>query len=78
MDLVGPEGTWSGWFDGTEYNWTGESKTDLNIVLTGSGAYEGLVTVQHATGPFWGPMTLAGVIYAGDPPPAPEMPMPAE
>ena len=40
MDIVGADGAWSGWFQGTE-DPTGQ--TDLHIVLTGSGAYEGLL-----------------------------------
>jgi hypothetical protein len=66
MDIVGADGTWSGWFQGIE-DPTG--KTDLHIVLTGSGAYDGLTNIRHASGGFWSALTQAGVIYNSDPPP---------
>ncbi len=66
MDIVGADGTWSGWFQGIE-DPTG--KTDLHIVLTWSGAYEGLTNIRHASGGFHEALTQAGVIYNSDPPP---------
>jgi len=66
MEIVGADGTWSGWFHGIE-DPTGQ--TDLHIVLTGSGAYEGLTNIRHASGGFWDALAQAGVIYRGDPPP---------
>ena len=66
MDIVGADGTWSGWFQGIE-DPTGQ--TDLHIVLTGSGAYEGLTNIRHASGGFWDALTQTGVIYNSDPPP---------
>ncbi len=68
MDIVGADGAWSGWFNGIE-DPTGQ--TDLHIVLTGSGEYEGLTNIRHASGGFWSALTQAGVIYNGDPPPVP-------
>jgi len=37
--------------------------------MTGSGDYEGLTYIRHATGPFEGPLDHAGVTFEGDPPP---------
>jgi hypothetical protein len=68
MDIVGADGTWSGWFQGIE-DPTG--RTDLHIVLTGSGAHEGLTNIRHASGGFERAMTQSGVIYPSDPPPMP-------
>ena len=68
MEIVGADGTWSGWFQGIE-DPTGA--TDLHIVLTGSGAYEGLTNIRHASGGFWSALTQSGVIFNSDPPPAP-------
>ena len=68
MEIVGADGTWSGWFQGIE-DPTGQ--TDLHIVLTGSGAYEGLTNIRHASGGFWMALTQSGVIYNSDPPPVP-------
>lgn len=68
MDIVGASGAWSGWFQGIE---DPAGKTDLHIVLTGSGAYEGLTNIRHASGGFWEALTQAGVILSGDPPPMP-------
>ena len=69
MGIVGTEGGWSGWFQGLEDE---SGQLDLHIVLTGSGAYEGLTNVRHATGGFWDALTQTGVIYNGDPPPVSE------
>jgi hypothetical protein len=66
QQLVGPEGTWNGWFTGTE---DPRGNTNLHIVLTGSGAYEGLTSIRHATGRFYKPLTQTGLVYEGDPPP---------
>jgi hypothetical protein len=68
MEIVGEVGGWSGWFQGLELP---SGETDLHIVLTGSGAYEGLTNVRHASGGFWDAMTQTGVIYDSDPPPLP-------
>jgi len=68
MDIVGADGAWSGWFNGIEDR---AGETDLHIVLTGSGDYEGLTNVRHASGNFWLALTQTGVIYNSDPPPMP-------
>ena len=68
MEIVGTDGTWSGWFNGVE---DPIGNTDLHIVLTGSGAYEGLTNIRHASGGFHDALTQTGVIYNSDPPPAP-------
>ena len=68
MDIVGADGAWSGWFQGIE---DPGKQTDLHIVLTGSGAYEGLTNIRHASGGFWMALTQSGVIYNSDPPPVP-------
>ena len=67
-ELVGPEGTWSGWTNGTtdpERDATGYT------VMTGSGDYEGLTFVSHAAGPFGETPTGFGIIFEGDSPPPP-------
>jgi hypothetical protein len=66
MGIVGADGSWSGWFQGIE---DPAKHTDLHIVLTGSGAYEGLTNIRHASGGFWNALTQTGVIYNTDPPP---------
>ena len=66
MEIVGTDGGWSGWFQGLE---DPSGEVDLHIVLTGSGAYEGLTNVRHASGDFWSALTQEGVIYNGDAPP---------
>jgi hypothetical protein len=71
MEIVGSDGTWSGWFTGTE---DPQGVTNLYIVLAGSGAYDGLTNIRHASGDFWQPLTQSGVIYEGAPPPMPELP----
>jgi hypothetical protein len=75
QEIVGPDGTWSGWFTGSE---DPDGNTNLYIVLTGAGDYAGLTSIRHATGRFWKPLDQVGLIYQGDPPPilAPE-PSPA-
>jgi hypothetical protein len=66
----GPDGSWSGWFAGTE---DPDADTYITIVMTGAGGYEGLTHIRHATGPF-DALDHAGVIYEGDPPPLLAMP----
>jgi hypothetical protein len=66
QEIAGPDGTWTGWFNGTldpERGATGY------IVMTGTGAYEGLTFVSHAMGPFNEPGVAYGLIYEGAPPP---------
>ena len=66
QEIVGPDGTWTGWANGTldpERGATGY------VVMTGTGAYEGLTFVSHAMGPFGEPGTAYGLIYEGPPPP---------
>jgi hypothetical protein len=65
QEIVGPDGTWTGWVNGTldpERGATGY------VVMTGTGAYEGLTFVSHAMGPFGEPGTAYGLIYEGPPP----------
>ena len=71
----GADGAWSGWFAGTE---DPDASTYLTIVMTGSGDYEGLTHIRHATGPFHGPLDHAGVVFEGAPPPLLAMPEPSE
>jgi len=66
QDIAGPDGTWTGWFTGTIDR---EQNSRGYIVLTGSGAYEGLTNVRHAMGPVNEPPIEDGVIFIGDPPP---------
>ena len=66
MDIVGADGTWGGWFQGID---DPHGQTDLHVVLTGSGAYEGLTNMRHANGDFYSAMTQTGVIFSSDPPP---------
>ncbi len=66
--IVGPDGTWEGWFTGT----VGEDGNGYRyVVLAGTGGYEGLTNIRHAIGPVPYGME-AGVVYAGQPPPIPE------
>ena len=65
MEIAGTDGGWSGWFQGLEDT---AGQVDLHIVLTGSGAYEGLTNVRHASGGFYSALTQEGVVYNGDPP----------
>jgi hypothetical protein len=75
IEQPGADGTWSGWFAGTE---DPGANTYLTIVMTGSGGYEGLTHIRHATGPFSGPLDHAGVVFEGAPPPLLAMPEPSE
>ena len=67
QEMVGPDGTWSGWFHGTI---SADAMGNGYIVLTGDGDYAGLTNIRHATGPVNEPPIESGVIYEGDPPPA--------
>ena len=65
MHVAGPDGTWSGWYTGMEKP---DSDNRFHVVLTGTGAYEGLTHIQLWSGPFYGPYDRYGVIYDGRPP----------
>lgn len=75
IEQPGADGAWSGWFAGTE---DPDANTNLTIVMTGSGGYEGLTHFRHATGPFSGPLDHAGVVFEGALPPLLAMPEPGE
>jgi hypothetical protein len=76
VEGVGPDGTWSGWYTGTERP---DSMTHMYRVLVGAGDYEGLTRIEHSVGPFAGLPETHGVTYEGEPPPMLDMePMPAE
>jgi hypothetical protein len=68
MEVVGPDGTWQGWYTGTEFP---DGSTNLYIVLTGAGEYEGLVNIRHASGSYWNALEQVGLVYQGPPPPMP-------
>ena len=65
MHVAGPDGAWTGWYTGLEKP---DTDTRLRVVLTGTGAYEGLAHIQQWSGPFYGPFDRYGVIYDGQPP----------
>lgn len=65
MHVAGPDGAWSGWYTGMEKP---DGDNRFHIVLTGTGAYEGLTHIQLWSGPFYGPYDRYGVIYEGEPP----------
>jgi hypothetical protein len=66
QEIVGPDGTWTGWLTGSE---DPDGNTNLYMVLTGTGDYVGLTSIRHASGRFWKPLDQVGLIYGGDPPP---------
>jgi hypothetical protein len=71
QEVVGPDGTWSGWFNGTiDPDGNGHG----HVVLTGAGGYEGLVNVRHALGPIDAMPTQYGVVYEADTPPIVALP----
>ena len=64
--VSGPDGDWTGWWHGIDdeadnFNWY--------TVLTGTGAYEGMVFIIYSTGVWPGVPNEVGVIYEGNPPP---------
>ena len=65
VEGVGPDGTWSGWYTGSERP---DTEAHMYRVLVGAGAYEGLTRIEHSVGPFAGPFETHGVTYEGDPP----------
>jgi hypothetical protein len=65
MHVAGQDGSWSGWYTGTE---DPDSQTRFHVVLAGKGAYDGLTHIQEWSGPFYGPYDRYGVIYDGQPP----------
>jgi len=73
VEAVGPDGTWSGWYAGTERP---DTMTYQYRVLVGAGDYEGLTRIDHMVGPFAGPFETHGVTYEGDPPPMLDMDVP--
>jgi hypothetical protein len=73
MDIAGSDGTWSGWYNGSEQP---DTTTIFYRVLVGAGGYEGLTLVGHSSGPFGGPYDEVGVIYEGDPPPVLDLDVP--
>ena len=75
IEQPGADGTWSGRFAGTE---DPDANMYLTIVMTGSGGYEGLTHIRHASGPTSGPLDHAGVVFEGAPPPLLTMPEPSE
>ena len=75
IEQPGADGTWSGRFAGTE---DPDANMYLTIVMTGSGGYEGLTHIRHASGPSSGPLDHAGVVFEGAPPPLFTMPEPSE
>jgi len=66
IEIVGPDGSWTGWYTGIERPDTHDVRY---TVMAGAGAYEGLVHIRHSVGPFGGPYQEHGVVYQGDPPP---------
>jgi hypothetical protein len=76
--IANEDGWWSGEGTGVEY-WGGNEnpeqglRLDMWPELTGAGDYDGLsayLIVDHSQNP----PTVEGVIYAGEPPPFPEVP----
>ena len=68
QELTGPDGTWTGTFNGTT---DPQGSGGSYQVLVGTGGYEGLTYVGLAIGQFGEPPRVFGRIYEGDPPPAP-------
>jgi hypothetical protein len=66
VEVVGPDGSWSGWYTGIERP---DAHDVRYTVMTGTGAYQGLTHIRHSAGPFGGPYEEHGVVYEGDPPP---------
>jgi hypothetical protein len=71
QELMGPDGSWVGTFNGTM---SPDGSGGSYQVLVGTGSYEGLTYVGLAVGQFGEPPKVIGRIYEGDPPP---MMMPA-
>ena len=77
--LEGPEGTWTGWYQGIGDPDLEEQPT--YHVMTGSGGYEGLTFIWERTWeepPVGGAWNGAGLIYEGNPPPISDPIEPAE
>jgi hypothetical protein len=64
--LDGPDGAWTGWWNEIDDE---ADNTSFYIVMTGTGAYEGLTFVRFSTGVWERFPNEYGVIYEGDPPP---------
>jgi hypothetical protein len=65
--LVGPEGTWTGWYQGFIEHGRGTTYH----VMTGDGDYEGLTFIRRMNIRPEDPPTGIGFIYEGVPPPTP-------
>jgi hypothetical protein len=68
QELSGPDGMWTGTFNGTT---DPEGSGGSYQVLVGMGAYDGLTYVGLAIGQFGEPPRVFGQVFEGDPPPAP-------
>ena len=69
QEIVGPDGGWSGSFNGViDPDFTERAFA----VLSGTGGYAGLTFIVHAVGPLNETPTVVGLIYEGGPPPIPE------
>ena len=69
MEIVGTDGSWIGWWHEIDDDETdGQDNTSFHIVLTGSGAYEGLTAILFSLGVWEQFPNEYGVIYRGDPP----------
>lgn len=66
QELVGPDGSWNGWVNGTLDPERGAAGY---VVMVGSGGYEGFTFVSHALGPMGDAPASFGLIYEGGPPP---------
>jgi hypothetical protein len=69
MEVDGSDGSWIGWWHEIDDDETdGEDNVSFHIVLTGSGAYEGLTAILFSLGVWEQFPNEYGVIYRGDPP----------
>ena len=69
QEIIGPDGGWSGSFNGViDPDFTERAFA----VLAGTGGYAGLTFVVHAVGPLNETPTVVGLIYEGSAPPIAE------
>jgi len=71
QELIGPDGAWTGWMNGTLDPDRGAVGY---VVMVGSGGYEGLTFISHALGPMGEPPAGFGLIFEGEAPPTTDVP----
>lgn len=72
-EITGPQGTWAGPWSGVDDPNLG--KASFQIILQGTGAYDGWTFLAHWLDPMdGGPATATGQIYQGPPPPLDPLP----